>query len=47
MDWYPEEFRHGSPLLQKLSLLQQAMASAQDVELLDLISSDSLSVDYR
>ena len=44
MDWYPEEFTHGSPLLQQLSLLQQAMASSQDMELLDLVSSDSLSV---
>lgn len=44
MDWYPEQFGRGSPLLQQLSLLQQAMASAQDMELLELVSSDSLLV---
>ena len=42
MAWYPEEFSHGSLLLRQLNTLQQAMASAEDTELLDLVSSDSL-----
>ena len=44
MDWYPEEFSRGNPLLQHLSSLQQAMDAAQDLELLDLVSSDGLLV---
>lgn len=44
MDVYPEDFSHPSPLLEHLSALQEVMASSQDMELLELVSSDSLLV---
>ncbi len=42
MDVYPDDFTRTSSLIQQLAVLQQAMAAAQDQELLDLVSSDGL-----
>lgn len=44
MDHYPEDFKSGSALLDQLSSLQQAMTSANDKHLLEMISSDRLLV---
>lgn len=45
MDVYPDDFTRTSSLIQQLAVLQQAMAAAQDQELLDLVSSDGLPED--
>lgn len=44
MDAYPEDFKHGSFLLNQITALQQTMSTVQDEELLELVSSDGLYV---
>lgn len=46
MDTYPEDFKHGSSLLNQVSALQQAMTQTHDEELLELVSSDGLYVSF-
>lgn len=46
MDSFPEDFSHSGPLLEHVSALQEVMDSAQDLELLELVSSDSLLVEF-